>query len=46
LADQNEAKKIYEALFDQKLMAHFKETVKMVPKEVAYDEFVKLAQST
>jgi len=45
LADQNEAKKIYEALFDQKLMAYYKETVKMVPKEVAYDEFVKIAQS-
>ena len=44
LADQNEAKKIYEGLFDGKLMAHYKETVKMVPKEVSYEEFVKMAQ--
>ena len=44
LADQNEAKKIYEGLFETKLMAYYKETVKMVPKEVSYDEFVKLAQ--
>lgn len=45
LADQNEAKKIYEAMFDAKLMAHYKANVKLSEKEVSYDEFVKMAQS-
>lgn len=44
LADQEQAKKIYEAMFDAKLLAHYKANVKLNEKEVSFDEFVKMAQ--
>lgn len=43
LQNQEEAQRIYEMLYDQKLMDFFENTVKLKDKEVTFDEFVKLA---
>ena len=45
LQNQEEARRIYDALFEVKVMAFLKETVKISEKEVSYDDFVKLAQA-
>ena len=43
LANQEEGKRIYDALYDNKVLQYFKDTVKIENKEISYDEFVKLA---
>jgi FKBP-type peptidyl-prolyl cis-trans isomerase (trigger factor) len=42
LSNKEEAGRLHDQLFDQKLMAFFKEKVKPVAREVDYDEFVKM----
>ena len=42
LQNQEEAQKISDRLYDEKLKAHFSATLKINEKEVSYDEFVKL----
>lgn len=43
LSNQEEARKIYDSLYDQKVLNFLKETVKIAEKEVSYDDFVKVA---
>jgi trigger factor len=43
LQNKEEAQRIYEMLYDQKMMELFENTFKLKNKEVTYDEFVKLA---
>jgi len=43
LQNQEEARKIYEQLQNQKLLGMFKDTLKLKTKAVNFDEFVKLA---
>lgn len=45
LQNQDEVRKIYEQMVDEKLIAFFKETLKLAEKEVSFDEFVKLASA-
>jgi trigger factor len=42
LANQDEAKKIYERIFAEKIMNLIKEKAKIKEKEVSYEEFAKL----
>ena len=42
LQNQDEAQKISDRLYDEKLKAHFTATLNFNEKEVSYDEFVKL----
>ena len=44
LKNQEEAQRIYDMLAETKLTEYFKNTVKLVDKEVDYDEYVKIAQ--
>lgn len=41
LGNQEEAQRINDQLFQQKLMEHFKSSLKVEEKEVSYEEFVK-----
>ncbi len=43
LSNQEEGKKIYDSIYDQKVLTFLKETVKINEKEVSYDDFVKVA---
>ena len=43
LQNKEEAQRIYEMLYDTKMMELFENTFKLKNKEVTYDEFVKLA---
>ncbi len=43
MQNKDEVKKIYDQLYDKRLLALFKSTVKLVNKEINYEEFVKLA---
>ena len=43
LQNKEEAQRIYEMLYDVKMMELFENTFKLKNKEVTYDEFVKLA---
>lgn len=42
LGNQEEARKIFQMAYDDKLIAYYKETVKLDTKEVSQEEFVKL----
>lgn len=42
LQKQDEAKRIYDELYNRKVMTFLKETVKLNQKDVAYDDFVKM----
>jgi trigger factor len=44
LENREEAQKLFEQLYDLKVIAFLKETVKLQEKELAYDDFVKEAQ--
>lgn len=46
MKNQEETKRIYEQLYDNKLLAVFKSTIKQVNKTIGYEEFVKLATQT
>lgn len=43
MKNKDEVKKIYDQLYDKRLLELFKSTVKRVNKEINYEEFVKLA---
>ncbi len=45
LKDEKEGKKIYDALYDQKVMNYLKDAVKIEEKELSFDDFVKVAQA-
>lgn len=45
LSNNEEANRIYDQLAEQKLMQHIKNTVKLNEKEVAYDQFVEMANN-
>ena len=45
LTNEEEAKKIYDALYDKKVIDFLKNAVKLEEKELSYDEFVKEAQA-
>jgi trigger factor len=45
LQNQDEARQIYEQLYQQKLIALYNEKFKIKEKAVSYDEFVKLAEA-
>tara|TARA_B110000046_G_scaffold79900_1_gene88040 strand:- start:2201 stop:3607 length:1407 start_codon:yes stop_codon:yes gene_type:complete len=45
LQKEEEVRKIYDQILDEKLMAYYKESVKLQEKEVSFDEFVKLAST-
>lgn len=42
LQNQEEAQRINDRLYDEKLKAHFKSSLKLNEKEIGYDDFVKL----
>lgn len=44
LQNQDEARRLYEQLYQLKLRDFYKNTVKIKEKEVSYDDFVKLAE--
>lgn len=43
LQNQDEARRVYQNLYDAKVLEYLKNTIKLNEKEVSYDEFVKLA---
>jgi trigger factor len=43
LGNKDEGKKIYDALYETKVMGYLKDAVKVEEKELSYDEFVKVA---
>ncbi len=43
LGNQDEARKIYDMLYDEKLIAYVKENASVDDKEVSFDKFVKMA---
>ena len=43
LKNEEERKKIYDQIFDERTLAVYKENFKLTEKSVSYDEFVKLA---
>ena len=43
LSNEEEARKIYDSLYDQKVLNFLKNTVKVNEKEISYDDFAKLA---
>ena len=45
LQNKDEANRVYDMLAERKLMAYFKETVKLNEKEVSYDKFVEMASN-
>jgi trigger factor len=44
LQNQDESRRLYEQLYQQKLRAFYNDTVKIKEKEISYDEFLKLAE--
>lgn len=46
MKNQEETKRVYEQLYDNKLLSVFKNTIKQVNKKIGYEEFVKLATQT
>lgn len=45
LGKEEEGKKIYDALYDKKVLNFLKESVKIEEKELSYDDFVKVANA-
>lgn len=45
LGNEEEGKKIYDALYDKKVLTYLKDSVKVDEKELSYDEFVKVASA-
>ena len=43
LSNEEEARKIYDSLYDQKVLNFLKNTIKVNEKEISYDDFVKIA---
>lgn len=44
LQNQDESRRLFEQLYQQKLRAFYNDTVKIKEKEISYDEFLKLAE--
>lgn len=44
LGNEDEARNIYQGLYDQKLLALYKENFKLKEKEIDYDKFVEIAK--
>ena len=44
LANQEEAKRIYDQLYDAKMLEFFKTNIKIKEKKISYDDFLKLAK--
>ncbi len=42
LSNQDEARKIYDMLYDQKVLKYLKATLKISDKQLSYDDFIKL----
>lgn len=45
LGNQDEARKVYDMLYDQKLIAYIRENASVKEKEVSFDKFVEMAQN-
>lgn len=45
LGNEEESKKIYDALYESKVMSYLKDAVKVEEKELSYDDFVKVASA-
>lgn len=45
LANEEEAKKIFDTLYETKVLSYLKDAVKVEEKELSYDEFVKVASA-
>ena len=43
LKNEEERKKIYDKIFDERTLAVYKENFKLTEKSISYDDFVKLA---
>ena len=43
LKNEQERKKVYDQIFDERTLVVYKENFKLTEKTVSYDEFVKLA---
>jgi trigger factor len=46
LGDQKESQQIFDMLAEEKMTKFFKETVKLQDKEVAYEEYIKIAEDS
>ena len=46
LSNQEESRKIFDMIYDQKVMNFLKENLKISEKQVSYDDFVKLASQS
>jgi trigger factor len=44
LANQEEAKRIFDQLYDVKILEYFKSNIKIKEKKISYDDFLKLAK--
>lgn len=44
LQNNEEAKRVFDNLYDEKLFALYKSKITLQPKEIGYDEFVKILQ--
>ena len=45
LSNQEESRKIFDMMYDQKVITYLKENLKISEKYVSYDDFVKLASA-
>ena len=45
LKNEEEKKKIYDQIFDERTLAVYKENFKLTEKSISYDDFVKLASA-
>ena len=43
LSNKEESRKIFDMMYDQKVLTFLKENLKIAEKQVSYDDFVKLA---
>ena len=43
LKNEEERKKVYDQIFDERTLVVYKENFKLTEKSISYDEFVKLA---
>ncbi len=44
LSNQDESRKLYEQMYQSKLRAFYKDTVKIKEKDISYEDFIKLAE--
>jgi len=46
MQNKDQVKSIYDHVFEQRLISTFKKEVKMIEKELSYDEFVEMVSKT